>query len=61
MSRQTLAVMIGAIALFGVAVVGAMAFTGGNSSSGGGGHTMPDGSMMSDAEMGHMTDETTLP
>ena len=29
--------------------------------SGGGGHTMPDGSMMSDADMGDMTDETTLP
>lgn len=45
MSKQTLAVIAGAIVLFVVAVVGAMAFTGG-SDSGGNVHTMPDGSMM---------------
>lgn len=61
MSRQTLAVAIGAIVLFAFAAVGAIAFTGGNSSSGGGGHTMPGGSMMSDTDMGDTAEETTLP
>ncbi len=45
MSKQTLAVIVGAVVLFVVAVVGAMVFTGG-SDSGGNIHTMPDGSMM---------------
>lgn len=45
MSKQTVAVIAGAVVLFVVAVVGAMAFTGG-SDSGGNVHTMPDGSMM---------------
>ena len=51
MSRQTLAVIVGAIVLFVVAVVGAMAFTGGDSSSGDNVHTMQDGSTMSGDEM----------
>ena len=44
MSRQTLAVIVGAIVLFAVAVIGAMAFTGGD--SGTPMMTMPDGSTM---------------
>jgi hypothetical protein len=60
-SRQTLAVVIGAIVLFVVAVVGTMAFTGGDSKSGGGIHTMPGGSTMSETEMGNMSEETNTP
>lgn len=60
MSRQTLAVVVGAIVLFVVAVVGAIAFTGGNSNSGGV-HTMPDGSTMPSTDMGDMGDETETP
>lgn len=60
MSRQTLAVIAGAIVLFVVAVVGAMAFTGG-SDSGGNIHTMPGGSTMSDTDMGGMNTETETP
>ena len=45
MSKQTLAVIAGAIALFVVAVAGAIAFTGGSDSAGNV-HTMPDGSTM---------------
>jgi hypothetical protein len=56
MNRTTLAVIVGAIVLFVVAVVGAMAFTGGEP-SGDNVHTMQDGSMMSDDEM----DTNTLP
>jgi len=41
-----LAVIVGAVVLFAVAVIGAMAFTAGESSSGGTVHTMPDGSVM---------------
>lgn len=44
MSRQTLAVIIGAIALFGVGVFGALSFTG--EDSGTPTMTMPDGSTM---------------
>ena len=58
MSRQTLAVIIGAIVLFIAAVAGAMVFTGGDSNSGDNVHTMQDGSTMSDDEM---EDTTTLP
>lgn len=54
MSKQTLAVIVGAVVLFAVAVIGAMAFTSG-SDSGGNGHTMSDGSTMS----GQMTTEST--
>lgn len=57
MSRQTLAVIVGAIVLFAVAVIGAMAFTGGE--SGGPTMTMPDGSTMPTDEMDDM--ETTTP
>lgn len=59
MSRQTLAVIVGAVVLFIATVAGAMAFTGGDSDSGGGVHTMPGGSTMSDTEMEEM--ETTAP
>ena len=51
MSRQTVAVIAGAIVLFVAAVAGAMAFTGVDSSSGDPVHTMQDGSTMSDNEM----------
>ena len=44
MNKQTLAVIVGAIVLFAVAVIGAMAFTGGD--SGTPVMTMPDGSTM---------------
>lgn len=44
MSRQSLAVIIGAIVLFGVGVFGALAFTGDD--SGTPTMTMPDGSTM---------------
>lgn len=44
MSKQTLAVIVGAIVLFTVAVVGAMAFTGGGDNTPM--MTMPDGSTM---------------
>ena len=54
MNRTTLAVIVGAIVLFVVAVVGAMAFTGGASSSPDDTHTMQDGSTMSGDEMGEM-------
>ena len=45
MKLQTVAVIVGAIVLFGAAVIGAMAFTGGSDSSGPV-MTMPDGSTM---------------
>lgn len=48
MNKQTLAVIVGAIVLFGLAVFGAMAFTGGDSSPGGTTHIMDDGSVMTD-------------
>ena len=51
MNKQTLAVIVVAIVLFAVAVVGAMAFTGGDSSSGDNVHTMQDGSTMDDMDM----------
>ena len=47
MSKQILAVIVGAIVLFAVAVVGALAFTGGDSSSGNV-HKMQGGSTMTD-------------
>lgn len=50
MSRQVLAVIVAALVLFVVAVVGAMAFTGGES-SGDNVHTMQNGSTMPDHEM----------
>jgi len=45
-SKQLLAVIVGAVVLFAVAVIGAMAFTSDDASSGGTVHTMPDGSVM---------------
>lgn len=53
MNRNTAAVAFGAIVLFVVAVVGAIAFTGGDSSPL---MTMPDGSTMPTDQM---TDTTT--
>lgn len=45
MNKQTWAVVVGAIVLFAIAVVGALAFTGGDSTSGNV-HTMPGGASM---------------
>lgn len=45
MSKQVAIVVVAAIVLFGVALVGALAFTG-NSNGGGTSHTMPDGQTM---------------
>ena len=45
MNKQTIAVVVGAVVLFVVAVIGAMAFTDGDS-DGGNVHTMQDGSTM---------------
>ena len=59
-NRTTLAVIVGAIVLFVVAVVGAMAFTGGDSNPDNV-HTMPGGSTMSDTDMGGMGTETEAP
>ena len=55
MTKQTLAVIAGAIVLFAVAVIGAMAFTGGDSNPGGNMHTMQDGSTMT----GMMDEQTS--
>ncbi len=52
MSKQTLAVVVGALVLFVVAVVGALALTGGNGSNV---HQMPDGSTMT----GQMNGQTS--
>ena len=49
MNKQTLAVIVGAIVLFAVAVIGAMALTGGD--SGTPMMTMPDGSTMPTDQM----------
>ena len=54
MNKQAVAVIVGAIVLFAVAVIGAMAFTG--SSSGDKVHTMPGGSMMT----GPMDDDSMM-
>ena len=56
MSKQTLAVIVGAIVLFGIAVFGAIAFTAGDSSPGDTTHMMDDGSVMTDRM--DMTDVT---
>lgn len=52
MPKQTLAVIVAAIVLFGVGIIGALAFTGGDDSSDG--HQMPNGQMMT----GEMTGQT---
>ncbi len=56
MSKQTFAVIVGAIVLFAAVVVGTIAFTGGDSSSGDSTHIMDDGSTMTGENM-----DTTLP
>ena len=66
MNKQTLAVIAGAIVLFVVAVVGAIAFTGGSESDPSGPvMTMPGGSTMPADEMTTdqmtMTDGETMP
>ena len=58
MTKQTLAVIVGAIVLFAVAVIGAMAFTG-SDSSGGKVHTMPQGQTMT-GPMHTMEDDQTM-
>ena len=50
MSKQTLVVVIGAIILFGIGIVGAMAFTG-SSGSDSPIMTMPDGTTMPSDQM----------
>ncbi|GIU94216.1 MAG: hypothetical protein KatS3mg012_0673 [Gaiellaceae bacterium] len=65
MSKQTLAVIVGAIVLFVVAVIGAMAFTSGGD-SGTPMMTMPDGSIMPADQMTTegthtMEDGSTMP
>ena len=65
MNKQLIAVVIGAVVLFAVALVGTLAFTGGNSGAGNV-HTMPGGQTMtgmmdSDSTMGHtMSDGQTM-
>jgi hypothetical protein len=53
MPKQTLVVIVGAIILFGVGIIGALAFTGGNDNSNS--HQMPNGQTMT----GQMNDQTT--
>lgn len=52
MTKQTLVVIVGAVVLFAVGIVGALAFTGGDDSQNS--HPMPNGQMMT----GQMTDQT---
>lgn len=52
MPKQTLAVIVAAIVLFGVGIIGALAFTGGDDNSNG--HQMPNGQTMT----GQMTEQT---
>lgn len=54
MNKQTLVVIVGAALLFGVGIIGAVAFTGGDDSPM---MTMPDGSTMPN---GQMTGTTTM-
>lgn len=56
MSRQTLAVIVGAIVLFAGVLVGTLAFTGGDSN--GNVHTMPGGTTMTEPMT---TGATTMP
>ena len=58
MNKQVIIVVVAAIVLFGVALVGALAFTG-NSNSGGNGHTMPGGQTMT-APMHTMNNGDTM-
>lgn len=68
MNKQTLIVVIAAVALLFVGIAGAVAFTGSDSNMPMGGvHTMPDGSTMPGGQMGStdgmhtMPDGTTMP
>jgi hypothetical protein len=65
LNKQTLAVIAGAIVLLVVAIVGAIAFTGGSESDPSGpGMTMPDGSTMPSGQMTTgmtMTNGETMP
>ncbi len=45
MNKQMISIIVGAVVLFAVALVGALAFTG-NDSGAGNVHTMPNGQMM---------------
>lgn len=56
MNKQTVAIAVGAVVLFVIAIIGAMAFTGGGS-GGDNGHTMPGGQTMTGTMP--MTTETT--
>ncbi len=58
MNKQVAIVFIAAVVLFGVALIGALAFTG-KSDSGTGGHTMPDGQMMT-TQMHTMSNGSTM-
>lgn len=58
MSRQTLAVIVGAIVLFAGVLAGTLAFTGGDSN--GNVHTMPGGTTMTEPMM-TMPDGQTMP
>jgi len=58
LNKQVLIVVVAAAVLFGVALIGALAFTG-NSSSGGNAHTMPDGQTMT-TPMHTMTNGDTM-
>lgn len=59
MTKQTLAVIGVAVALFAVALVGAIALTGGDSGAGNA-HTMPDGATMT-GPMHTMSDGEDMP
>lgn len=61
MTKQTLAVLAGAIVLFAVAVIGALAFTGSESSGGSGNvRTMPQGQTMT-GPLQTMENDQTMP
>jgi len=58
MNKQTIAVIVGAVVLFAVALVGALAFTGGGDA--GYVHTMPNGQTMT-GQMHTMSDGEQMP
>lgn len=59
MSKQTLAVVIGAVVVFAVALVAALSFTGGGDD--GAVHRMPDGRTMTGGEMDSPPSDRTMP
>ena len=64
MNKQTIAAIVGAVVLFAVALVGALAFTGSDSDAGNV-HPMTNGQMMTgtmdnDSMMGHMSNGRTM-